>query len=379
MLLHFCPVRVLTYSFVFSRIMIMTFMRPLTLVCLFAVALLPSHLIAQGNGGQRGLLPSVSQAGAQGVQPRTYQAIAPQQNQAVPATQSQTPRQPLRPFPPLTEKHEQYLDQVLKFWEFKSDQVKHYECRFKRWEFDPVFGPRDVHKTYSTGVIKYAAPDKGLFRVDDIYHYTPAKPPETKPGYFKHEGEKGEHWICDGTSIFDFDYRQKQLNETKLPPDMQGKAIVDGPLPFLFGANAEKIKSRYWLRIVTPANVEGEYWLEAFPKRMEDAVNFKKIEVIIDEKDYLPKAIQVYDRNYDPKGNPARTVFMFEDRTVNALVNNLNRLNLFHREFFRPATPSGWETLQRGYGAPEPQPTQNTATRPGVTPTALSPTYRPRQ
>jgi len=366
----------------------MTFVRPFALVCLFAVAIVPSHLFAQFDGGQRGLLPSVSQPGAQGVQPRTNNTAQPLQSGAAtqqgPARQqvSQPPRQPLRPFPPLTEKHQQYLDQVLKFWEFKSDQVKHYECQFKRWEFDPVFGPRDVHKTYSTGVIKYAAPDKGLFRVDKIYHFTPPKPPATKAEYFEHEGEKGEHWICDGTSIFDFDYRQKQLNETKLPPDMQGKAIVDGPLPFLFGANADKIKSRYWLRIVTPANVKGEYWLEAFPKRMEDAVNFKKIEVIIDEKDYLPKAIQVYDRNYDPKGNPARTVFMFEDRTVNALVNNLNHLNLFHREFFRPATPTGWETLQRGYGQPEQQPQrqpQSTATRPGVTPTALSPGYPPRQ
>ena len=37
-----------------------------------------------------------------------------------------------------------------------------------------------------------------------------------------------------------------------MPPELQGKAIVDGPLPFLFGADAQKLKQRYYLRIITP-------------------------------------------------------------------------------------------------------------------------------
>ena len=41
----------------------------------------------------------------------------------------------------------------------------------------------------------------------------------------------------------------KQLVEHPIPPQLQGQAIVDGPLPFLFGADAAKLKQRYWMKL----------------------------------------------------------------------------------------------------------------------------------
>jgi len=285
------------------------------------------------------------------------------QNQGAPqrvATRQTGPapiaRQPQPPFPPLSAKHQQYLDKVLQFWEYKSKQIKHYECRFRRWEYDPVWGPRQDHKTYSTGVIKYAEPDKGLFEVSKVYHYNAPTEQGGKPQYNSVPGEVGEKWICDGTTVFQFDADHKQLIETTLPPEMQGKAIVNGPLPFMFGADAQKIKARYWVRIVTPKGAKNEYWIEAFPKFREDAANFQRIEVIIDGTDYLPKAIQVYPPSYNEQTNPSRTVYMFDNRVVNSLMNKLSELNLWSKAFFRPNTPSGWERITRNYNE-EPQPT----------------------
>ena len=80
------------------------------------------------------------------------------------------------------------------------------------------------------------------------------------------EEDRADHWICDGKSVFQYIPKQKKLVEHKLPPDMQGKSIVDGPLPFLFGAEAKKLRQRYWLRIVTPPNIKNQVWLEAFPR-----------------------------------------------------------------------------------------------------------------
>ncbi len=283
-----------------------------------------------------------------------------------------------QPFPPLAPAHVKYLDQILKFWEFKSQKINHYQCEFQRWEYDPVFGPRvdpktgtAPHKTFSKGIIKYASPDKGLFRVQRIWHHTPGKAGEAAK-YIERKNQYGEHWVCDGKSIFEFEERNKQLVENKLPPAMQGKAIVDGPLPFLFGAKADVIKARYWVRVVTPPGVKGEYWLEAWPKRRADAANFKKLTIMIDEKEFLPKALEVYNPNYDKRTNPAKTVIMFENRQINAFTNQIAQLNPFMRSFFNPATPAGWKRIVRDLskqGAPQPQGPSRVATPQGTSAT----------
>lgn len=265
------------------------------------------------------------------------------------------PRESMRPFPPLSAVHQKYLDDILKFWEFKSDQIKHYQCEFQRWEYNPTFGPKNDPLTYAKGVLKYAKPDKGLFRVDAVSHYKAPASPTEKPTYVERKGEKGEHWVCDGKNVFEFDSRQQQLRVTPLPAEMQGKAIVDGPLPFLFGAKAEKIKSRYYMRVVTPKTAKGQYWLEAWPKLRSDAQSYKRLEVIIDEESYLPIALQVFAVNYDEKSNPARTVYMFDNRQVNPFINQLNQLNVFHRDFFNPAVPSGWKKVIQRTDAPTAQ------------------------
>ena len=287
---------------------------------------------------------------------------APRQgNPSRPATGSvgNSSSAPQPPFPPLPEDHQKYLDDILRFWEQSSSDTKRYTCKFERWEYEPVFGPPDTYKTYSTGVIKYAAPDKGMFQVQKILHWTPEKIKNGEPKYVTHKDpddpkkdEAGEHWICDGQSVFEFNHQKKQLIERQLPPDMRGQAIADGPLPFLFGAKADKIKERYWVRVITPADAEGEYWLEAFPKSRADAANFKKVEVIIDAKDFLPKAIQVFYPGYHPKNNPVRAVFMFAERKKNALV--LDPLHIWDKEFYKPATPRGWEKIVEKYPVDEP-------------------------
>ena len=81
------------------------------------------------------------------------------------------------------------------------------------------------------------------------------------------KGEE-ERWVCTGKSVFEFNYKQSQLIERRLPPELQGKAITNGPLPFLFGVKAKQLKARYWMRVVTPEDrvKTGEVWLEAWPK-----------------------------------------------------------------------------------------------------------------
>ena len=259
---------------------------------------------------------------------------------------------PLAPaWAPLSETHQKYVDQILQYWEFKSNQVERYRCTFKRWEYDPVFGPKDTFKTYGEGSIKYSAPDKGLFKVERLLHYRPPREPTGKPDYVERKDVQGECWICDGNSIFEFDHKKKHLQQYELPPEMRGKAIGRGPLPFLFNAKADEIKSRFWIRVITPKDTKGEYWLEAFPKTRDDAANFKMVHVIIDEKEYLPKAMVMFDRNYVAGRRPSRTTFQFDEREVNFSIL-ASKLNLFHREFFEPAVPGGWTKVVHKWDQP---------------------------
>jgi TIGR03009 family protein len=256
---------------------------------------------------------------------------------------------------PLPADHQKYVDDILKFWEGRSDEISTYKCAFQRWDYDPIFGPKEEAKTFSEGAIQYAKPDKGLLKVEKYSQYTPPAKEGDKPQYVP-QTDYGEHWVCDGKRIFEFDTRNKKVIERPLPPDMQGKAIADGPLPFLFGAKAATINARYWIRAITPPDVKGEYWLEAIPKSRQDSANFKMVHIILAEKDFLPKALQVFAPNFDPKTNPSRQIYKFEDRVVNSQqFDVLNKLNPFAREFFEPKTPSGWKKIVERIDAGAPQ------------------------
>lgn len=148
-----------------------------------------------------------------------------------PAAQEPRPQQPPPPPFTLTPQEEAEVDRVLNLWEERNRSVKTFDCRFKRWIYDVVFGPPDQPKFVDVGIIKYAKPDRGLFRIDST---------EKDGKEVTIDNARAEHWLSDGRSIFIYSPGKKQLIEQQLPAELQGKAIADGPLPFVFGAEAEE-------------------------------------------------------------------------------------------------------------------------------------------
>jgi TIGR03009 family protein len=246
---------------------------------------------------------------------------------------------------PLDPAHEKWVGDVLRYWEEHSNKLHTLSCQFTRWEYDPVFGPQDpkTAKTIAVGEIKYAKPDKGLFKVNELHLYAPPAKAGEKPTYVKQDAMFGEHWISDGERIFEFDGRNKRLIERELPPEMKGKPIADGPLPFLFGARAETIKARYWIRGL-PQSGNGKYWLEAVPKSIQDRQNFKAVTIVLDEKTYLPEVIEVLAPNYDAATNPARSTYQLaKHETTDKAPGPLDKLwTVFRKSFDKPSVPAGW-------------------------------------
>ena len=255
--------------------------------------------------------------------------------QAVAAPQA-VPGQPpaLRQPPALSPQEQAALDQLLAAWEARSAAVKTWSCTFHKWEYN-AWSPADekgerLAFAESTGELKYAAPDKGLFRIKESKQWNP----QTRR-YEIRGGEAGEHWVCNGESIYEFRHADRQLRETKLPPEMRGKAISDGPLPFVFGAKAETLKKRYWMRIVTPPAATDQIWLEALPRFQADAANFSKVELILRGRDLMPFAIQIFK-----PGGGDQDVYQFDANT--SLIDR--GLDLF-RDFAKPSTPFGYKYI----------------------------------
>jgi len=232
---------------------------------------------------------------------------------------------PVAPFR-LTPEEQAQVDRVLQLWEQHSSQVKTFRCRFKRWVYDPVFGPPDRPKYEDLGTIRYQAPDKGLFQVEQTIRNGQAVAVEP---------QRAEHWVCNGKSVFEYDHAKRQVTEYPLPPELQGQAITNGPLPFLFGARAEALRRRYFLRIITPPDMRGkQVWLEAYPKFQADAANFQRAHLILTLPDMTPFALNIYSPN-----GKNRTAYQFYDIKTNEPTWWLGR------NVFEGSVPLGWRKV----------------------------------
>ncbi len=273
---------------------------------------------------------------------------------------------------PLDSETQNYIEQLLTYWEGYSNQVTHYQCAFTRWHYDQEIcnyrNPGNNHlvaAVISRGNIRFRTPDKGMYEVTEKWSF--AGPPDEPAGEPRYERRKltndkfpeQEKWICDGQSIFEYDFETSRLYEIKLPPESQGEGLKNSPLPFVFGARAVELLDRYWIRDITPAAARDQYWLEAWPKQLGDAQNYSKVEIHLSRDPFLPMSIHMYAPNYDEKTNPSKMVFEFEQREING---TLASLPIFDRFFIRPSTPFGWKRVERDLG------TEVDATRIGQTP-----------
>lgn len=284
-------------------------------------------------------------------QGQSYQQQLQQQQQTIAA-----PQQPAG-FP-LPKAEQDYIQQLLAFWEGTSSQIKRYRCTFRRWQIDhEVCNYRNpdnnqlVAAMISVGTVRYSSPDNGMYEVLQKWQFTapPANPGEDavyeRPAQKNPDFIETEKWICDGKKIYEYDYQNKRLYELTLPPEAQGEGLKNSPLPFVFGAKATELLERYWIRDVTPTSAHGQqYWLEAWPKRTSDAQAYSKIEIILSRDPFLPIAIHMYAPNYDPKLNPSKMVFAFEERQINGKLDNLSD---FMKNFINPRTPFGWDRVPR--------------------------------
>jgi TIGR03009 family protein len=144
--------------------------------------------------------------------------------------------------------------------------------------------------------------------------------------------------VCDGKQIYEHRFNTKQLVVIPIPPDMQGKEIVNGPLPFLFGAKAADLTERYWFRVARELCDEKftRIGIHAKPKFQADLANFTDVFVILRHE---PKELlmPMSMRLVSPDRSHADYRFNLKEARINARLDQW-----FSGMFMAPRVPFGW-------------------------------------
>ncbi len=245
----------------------------------------------------------------------------------------------------LTPQEQAAMDQFLAAWEKQSSGTKQLEAKFKRWHYDLLGAPAGVHSTWAEGVIKYGAPDKGLFRVDQLKFFKEIS--EGTPIFEDAPGQYGEHWVCNGQELLEFDKTKKECRIQQLPPELQGKEIFESPLPFVFNLNAAKIKDRYWVRQIPTQS--GIVLIEAHPKSQADRAQYRFVRIAISAQTFLPQVLIMYGPNYNPETAPTYDHYEFFEVERNTIGQNLAN---WGRLFINERPPADWKVIRDSYRPP---------------------------
>lgn len=256
---------------------------------------------------------------------------------------------PNRPFPPASAAAQQRLNQLLAKWETESKNTKLMACDFTRWHYDNRAAPAGIHATWARGVIRYAAPDKGEFRVDELQFFKGME--GDKPKYGPDPKQQGEYWVCNGTELLEFDRAEQTCVIQVLPPEMRGQKIFQSPLPFVFNLNAAEVQQRYWVReVAPPASKQNTYLLEAWPKSQEDRAQYLFVQISIDAETFLPQALILYAPNFSPQTSPVFDHYEFTHVSRNGLISNIQQ---HMANFINAKPPKDWKVIRETFGAPK--------------------------
>lgn len=270
-----------------------------------------------------------------------------------------------QPFAPLGAQAQAQLQQFLRQWEQHSQGTKTFECKFTRWHYDNLAAPAGMHAHRADGVIKYAAPDNGLFRAERMVFFQGMK--DGKPVFAAQPGQQGEHWVCTGEQLYEYDHAKKECRVQDIPQHLQGKKIFNSPLPFVFNLDADQIQQRYWLRqVAAPGNQPDVIVIEAWPKRQEDRAQYKLVQIAINSKTFAPRALIMYAPNFNKKTAPRWDHYEFTDVKRNGFTAGFQQ---FLRYFIPQKPPATWKILRDKFNPPV-QPPLRQAAAPGNAPPA---------
>ncbi len=275
---------------------------------------------------------------------------------------------------PLSPQEIDYLDRLLVHWEQSTKGIKRLSCEFRCYEYNSNANfvqqmaqqsgkdIRQLPATISAGVIRYMVPDKGMYQITQKVALTGQLNKDNTPEMKASENIALDHWICDGTTVHNYNHKEKVVTHFTIPKEMQGLGILESPMPFLLGVEAKKMKERYWLRpLPSPLKPDGTQnqdirCIQAYPKLQQDAVNYDHVEVYLDAKEFLPIALVKYGPEHNDAPGEAwvdsREHYEFTSRARDASLLTKISEGLFNQQFIPLKVDSSWREETHEYVPP---------------------------
>ncbi|MDO4586779.1 MAG: hypothetical protein Q4C95_05705 [Planctomycetia bacterium] len=205
------------------------------------------------------------------------------------------------------------LNEFLNHWENFGKSIKRISCNVQVKEFDGGLFHKDsnIPISHTWGQFRFIAPNKILYHVRGDFSYQgfeDGKEPKWQ--------ESNNEWkfVYDGKSMTHYDF--VKTTATVIPiveSEWNQDLTLESPFPLFFVANAQNLKNRFYMRLITkPEKAKTEVWIEAVPRYLDDAKNFKSIIITLRLKDLQP----YYMRKFGVNGK-SYTDFTFEDIAVN--------------------------------------------------------------
>ncbi len=238
-----------------------------------------------------------------------------------------------RKFPEPSAAEQAELDEILARWQQNTAAFDSYRYEFRRWEYDPVRGPKDTCSAYSEGSICIVMPDRWHFQVDKTLKYHAPREAAESPSYCVGADWDNEEWSWDGEWLSEADYQRRIIVRTQMPrgpepmlcpelpppwlrPETEaGPWLVFGePLRWLGRIDPQDLKRRYRLRLSPPNKVGDDHAIQAIPRSTSTPFPLNPVftTIYLDRESCLPKAeVLHWSVAAAPNEQEARTVFQF--------------------------------------------------------------------
>ncbi len=245
---------------------------------------------------------------------------------------------------PLNPEDAKRVEEVLTAWSASRAKGGRLRCQFRKWEFDPDFGPKDpaVPFIYTTGEFRWGGPDVWMWKG------TSAKKAVVKGDKTEWVNVDPYYWARNKDTFYEWDYRRKTRTEHRYPVDSVGQPqirilgffVATFPLTDIYRLDPAGLQDRFWIRPLTPTEGKCERWLELVPRKDADAKQFSSLLVAISESDWDIRALDIRASNYSAESYSARTSLEFLKRTrPTAMTGFLNDC----------LSPAGWKSVIADY------------------------------
>lgn len=233
-------------------------------------------------------------------------------------------------FPVPTADEQAELDEILNKWQANAAECSQYSYRFRGWEYDSTFGPKDAPRRYEEGSLRLAMPNRWHYRVDKVMEGQPGSRAGRTPSYSVRDADCDEmSW--DGEWLSEASVRDRRIVRSQFPIESRSTLCPEIPLPSNphteseprpFLALADHLR---WLGQIDVADLKHRYRFCLSPTKRDDGdLTIHAISrvhgwgiplvttIFLDRESYLPKGLILrWSLETAPDQSAAWTTYQF--------------------------------------------------------------------